>query len=386
MRKTMAGLAGLVPLLFALAGTAHAAPTSSVDVAAAPGEKVAGQYLVTLKAGSSVNGVVSSASVKPLFTYKTAMRGFAARLSNGQLQSLRHHPSVAAIEQDQVARATATTQLNPPWGLDRIDQHPLPLNAKYTYTYTGYGVRAYVIDTGIHASHAQFSGRALAVFDSIGDGQNGNDCNGHGTHVAGTIGATTYGVAKRAMLRGVRVLNCAGSGSYAQVIAGVDWVTANAPAKSVANMSLGGGYSQALNNSVTAMVNKGIFTAVAAGNDYYSDACAVSPASASAVLTVGATGSNDAVANFSNVGSCVELFAPGVGVKSTWLAGGTNTISGTSMASPHAAGVAALLKGKYTTMSPFSMWAHIINHSTKNGLSGVPAYTPNRLLFKMTDL
>ena len=382
----LVGVAVSVPLCLALVGApASAAPAAEVSVVAAHGEKVAGQYIVTLKSGASVGSVTSAASVKPLFTYRAALHGFAAKLSTGQLQSLQRNSGVARIEQDQVAHAT-TTQSSPTWGLDRTDEHYLPMDAKYTYTYTGYKIRAYVIDTGIQANHPQFGGRALAVYDAVGDGQNGNDCNGHGTHVAGTIGSTTYGVAKRAYLRAVRVLDCTGSGSYAGVIAGVDYVTANHVGNAVANMSLGGGYSQDVNDAVTAMVNSGVFTSVAAGNSS-ANACDSTPASASAVMTVAASDKADASAYFTNYGSCVETYAPGVDIKSTWIGSTTNTISGTSMASPHVAGVAALYREKYATASQFSIFAYILNATTKGQISGIPdPYTPNRLLYKVSTL
>lgn len=245
---------------------------------------------------------------------------------------------------------------------------------------TGSGVRAYVIDTGIATAHADFGDRAANVYDAFGG--NGQDCNGHGTHVAGTIGAAAYGVAKASSLRGVRVLDCNGSGSTSGIIAGVDWVRQNAIKPAVANLSLGGGLSSALNTATSNLASSGVFVAVAAGNENQ-DACKVSPASASGVLTVAASDKNDVRASFSNFGSCVELYAPGVNITSTWLSGGTKTISGTSMASPHVAGVAALYKS-YGDAASSTVNTWILDNSTLNVITSNVSGTPNRLLFKST--
>jgi subtilisin family serine protease len=315
------------------------------------------------------------AGVNPHFVYTAALNGFSATLSQGQLNALQHNPNVDYIEQDQVVSVTAT-QSNATWGIDRIDQRSRPLSGTYTYTSTASNVTAYIIDTGIQPDHPQFGTRAQAVYG-------GTDCNGHGTHVAGTIGSTTYGVAKSVRLRGVRVLGCSGSGSISGIIAGVDWVRANAVKPAVANMSLGGGYSSSLNTAVTNLANSGVFVAVAAGNENTS-ACNRSPASATAVLTVAASTSTDARATYSNYGSCVDLYAPGSSVTSTWTGSGTRTISGTSMASPHVAGVAALYKGNYGEASQSTINSWIINNSTAGVITGNPSGTPNRLLFKST--
>jgi subtilisin family serine protease len=242
-------------------------------------------------------------------------------------------------------------------------------------------VRAYIIDTGIQTSHPQFGGRASAVYDAFGG--NGQDCNGHGTHVAGTVGSSTYGVAKAAYLRAVRVLNCSGSGSTSGIVAGIDWVRTNAIKPAVANMSLGGGLSSSLNTASTNLANAGIFLAVAAGNENQ-NACNVSPASASAVFTTASSTSSDAKSSFSNWGSCVEGYAPGSSITSTWLNSGTNTISGTSMASPHIAGVAALYKSTFGDAASSTIVSWIINNSTSGVITGNPSGTPNRLLYKST--
>jgi subtilisin family serine protease len=347
---------------------------------ASPGSAIPDAYIVVLREGADPRSVAAVAGVSPRFVYSSALNGFAATLNAGQLNALRHNPNVAEIEQDQVMTAS-TTQSPATWGLDRIDQRNRPLSNSYTYNSTGNGVRAYVIDTGIYTSHSQFGGRASNVYDAFGG--NGQDCNGHGTHVAGTIGSTTYGVAKTAYLRGVRVLNCSGSGSTSGIIAGIDWVRTNRVDPAVANLSLGGGYSSTLNTAVTNLANSGVFVAVAAGNENQ-NACNVSPASAGAVTTVAASTSGDAKASYSNYGSCVDLYAPGSSITSTWLNGGTNTISGTSMASPHVAGVAALYKAAFGNASQATIDSWIKTNSTSGLITGNPSGTPNRLLYKST--
>jgi len=267
-----------------------------------------------------------------------------------------------------------------PWGLDRIDQGALPLSRTYTYTGTGAGVHAYIIDTGIWTLQPEFGGRANNVFDAYH--ATGEDCNGHGTHVAGTNGAATFGVAKAVSLHGVRVLSCAGIGLNSDVIAGVDWVSANHVNPAVANMSLGGGKSAALDQAVTNLWNSGVFLAVAAGNDNV-DACTESPSGAPSVFTVAASEKTDAKASYSNWGTCVELYAPGSAIKSTYLAT-TMTLSGTSMATPHVVGVSALYKATFGDASSATVANWIITNSTAGVITGNVSGTPNRLLFKGT--
>ncbi len=291
------------------------------------------------------------------FKYAYAIKGFAATIPGAAIDGLRSNPLVSLIEPDGIVTISASGSDNTvsSWGLDRVDQHNLPLNSLYEWSHDGTGVRAYIIDTGIRTTHNEFGSpsRASVGFDAIGDGQNGQDCNGHGTHVAGTVGGAEYGIARKANLVAVRVLNCAGSGSFAQVIAGVDWVTGNAVLPAVANMSLSGGFYSPLNTAVTNAVNAGVTFAVAAANNG-ADACSYSPASTPKALTVGATTITDARASFSNFGTCLDLFAPGVSITSAWGTGdaATNTISGTSMASPHVAGVAALYLSSNTGATP----------------------------------
>jgi subtilisin family serine protease len=323
--------------------------------------------------------------------YTAALTGYAVTLPEAAATRLAGLPGVVSVERDQVVTADGTQQ-GAPWGLDRTDQRDLPLSTAFSYTATGAGVTAYVIDTGINAAHTDFGGRAVSGFDAV-DGGAADDCNGHGTHVAGTVGGTTYGVAKGVRLVGVRVLGCDGSGTTAGVVAGIDWVTANhaAGAPAVANMSLGGGASTAIDTAVANSVADGVSYAVAAGNGNASgvaqDACASSPARVPAALTVGATDRTDRAASFSNHGTCVDLLAPGVGITSAWHTGptATNTISGTSMATPHVAGVAALYLQGAPAASPAAVASAVTQTATTGRVTmsrtAVRAGTPNRLLF-----
>ena len=320
------------------------------------------------------------ASGKLKYSYGAVLKGFAAELSDEAVAALRSDSDVAYVEQDQTVSIN-TTQTGATWGIDRIDQRNRPLSGTYTYTATASAVRVYIIDTGIQTSHTQFGGRASAVYDAFGG--SGQDCNGHGTHVAGTVGASTYGVAKAVKLRAVRVLDCGGSGSWSGIIAGMDWVRLNHIKPAVANMSLGGGYSSSVNTAANNLSNAGVFVAVAAGNSN-ANACNYSPASAANVTSVASSTSTDAKSSFSNYGSCTHLYAPGSSITSTWLSGGTNTISGTSMASPHVAGVAALYKATYGDASSSTIRTWLINNSTTGVISGNPTGTPNRLLYKST--
>ena len=316
------------------------------------------------------------------YTYGASLKGFAANLNDGQLTALSHDPDVAYVEQDAEVHADAT-QTGATWGIDRIDQRSLPLSGTYNYTTGASTVYAYIIDTGIQTSHPDFGGRAAVSYDAVGDGRNGQDCNGHGTHVAGTVGGAKYGVAKSVRLRAVRVLNCQGSGTNSGVIAGMDWVAANHASLAVANMSLGGGYSSAVNTSANNLASSGVFLAVAAGNSS-ADACNYSPSSAANTTTVAASTSSDARASYSNYGGCVDLYAPGSSITSDWINSGTNTISGTSMATPHVTGVGALYKATYGNASYSTIRSWLINNSTTSKITGNPSGTPNRLLYKST--
>src|SRR5436189_762547 len=352
-------------------------------------EVVPGQYIVVFHGPVADPASVATALVRGLggtmlHVYTSAIKGFAARLPASAAGALRQNPLVASVEPDQVMRADVTQTMDAngdPWGLDRIDQGALPLSGTYSYTATAAGVHAYIIDTGIWTLHPEFGGRADDVYDALG--VTGEDCNGHGTHVAGTIGAATYGVAKAVSLHGVRVLTCAGIGLNSDVIAGVDWVTANHASPAVANMSLGGGKSAALDQAVTNLWNSGVFLAVAAGNDN-ADACNASPAGASGVFTVAASEKTDAKASYSNWGTCVEAYGPGSAIKSTYLAGLTMTLSGTAMATPHVTGVSALYKAANGDQPSATVANWIVTNATAGAISGNPSGTPNRLLFKST--
>ena len=318
------------------------------------------------------------------FIYERALKGFSVELPEGRARALARDPRVAYVEEDGEINLGAT-QSSATWGLDRIDQRDLPLNGTYSYTASGLGVKAYIIDTGIRKTHAEFGGRAIHGYTAISDGKGSDDCNGHGTHVSGTVGGATYGVAKNVTLVAVRVLDCAGSGTNSGVIAGVDWVTADhvAGAPATANMSLGGGLSSALDTAVRNSITDGVTYAVASGNSNV-DACTTSPAAVSEAITVNASTSTDARASFSNWGTCTDIFAPGSNITSAWHSGdtATNTISGTSMATPHVAGVAALYLETNKTASPSTVWAAIRDNATLNKVTDV-AGSPNRLLYSL---
>ncbi|MBD1557815.1 S8 family peptidase [Vibrio sp. S9_S30] len=363
---------------------------------------VKNQYIVVLKQPFSV---ASNPESIPLFTQQTvsslvseqavevgkvfdrSISGFVATLSEEQLRSLRADQRVEFIEQDRIISidpvvSANANQGNAIWGLDRIDQRSLPLNSNYSYIYDGTGVTAYVIDTGVTVTHPEFGGRAVSGYDFVDNDRNATDCNGHGTHVAGTIGGSQYGVAKNVNIVGVRVLSCTGSGSTSGVIAGVDWVAANASGPSVANMSLGGGVSLALDQAVASAVQSGVSFMLAAGNEN-SDACNTSPARVASGVTVGSTTSSDSRSSFSNWGSCVDVFAPGSSIKSAWFDGSYKTISGTSMATPHVAGVAALYLQANRYLSP----AQVSNLITQRATVGKVTDTKgsvNKLLYSLS--
>ena len=314
-------------------------------------------------------------------TYQTALKGFSATFPAAAIEGLRRNPNIELIEADQVV-SIVTTQTGATWGLDRIDQRNLPLNTTYTYEADGSGVRAYILDTGIRTGHSGFGGRASSGFTAINDAGGSEDCNGHGTHVAGTVGSSTWGVAKNASLVAVRVLDCSGNGTTAGVIAGIDWVAANHVKPAVANMSLGGGASSALDAAVANAVAAGVTFVVSAGNSNR-DACNYSPARAPAAVTVGATTSSDARASYSNFGTCLDIFAPGSGITSSWYTSNTatNTISGTSMASPHVAGAVALYLDVNPNASPAAVAAALSSNATAGKVTSAGTGSPNRLLF-----
>ncbi len=376
-RAPIAALLGVVGALALAPAGAQAAGSES-------------DYIVLYKSGANLTLKVQSEEARGndvQDVFRSAVKGFVAPLDAADVARLRARSDVLLVEKDKPVRALSAgprSGLAASWGLDRIDQRTLPLNGQISTSQNGFGITAYIIDTGIRADHNEFGGRVTVGFDAIGDGQNTNDCNGHGTHVAGTVGGATYGVAPQVSLVAIRVLNCTGSGSTSGVIGGIDWATANhaAGVPAVANMSLGGGYSAALNTATQNAITDGISFAVAAGNSN-ADACNFSPASTPNAITVGSTSSNDARSSFSNWGSCLDIFAPGSSIKSSWntSATATNTISGTSMAAPHVAGAAALILSGSLSSTPAQVATALTAASTTGVVTDPAAGSVNRLLF-----
>lgn len=362
------------------------------------GDIIPNRYIVVLKSGvaqrniaggrvSDIASTLSSAhSGKVVRTYEYALDGFVIDVADTELEALRGDSRVAYIEPDRMGSIVAT-QPNPTWGLDRIDQQALPLDASFEYPdQAGAGVHAYVVDTGVYAAHPEFAAasggsRVIPGVDFYDNDADPDDCHGHGTHVAGTIGAATWGVAKEATLHSVKVCDCFGFCPISAIIAGVDWITNNHIKPAVANISLRTSYSQAENDAVTNSIAAGVTYAIAAANDQQ-DACLTSPGSTPNALTVGATDNTDTRASFSNFGSCVDLFAPGVNVTSTWTAPTlTTTISGTSMASPHVAGAAALFLGENPTATPAQVASDLLSEATSGVVQDPGVGSPNLLLY-----
>ena len=380
-----------------LSGVSLAASAADLRTVSKP---VEGQYIVVLNAqaaslagesnraarvASVANDMAARHRVNVVRSYEQVLRGFVARADDNALARLLSDPRVAYVEEDGVVQASAT-QSGATWGIDRTDQRDLPLSTTYTYDTTASTVHAYIVDTGILASHNDFGGRVSGGYTAISDGRGTTDCNGHGTHVAGTVAGATWGIAKGAQLHPVRVLDCAGSGTNSGVIAGMDWVASNHVKPAVANMSLGGGASTAVDDAVARMSSAGVTVVVAAGNDN-SNACNYSPARAASAITVGSTTSSDARSSFSNYGSCLDIFGPGSSITSAWYTSNTatNTISGTSMASPHVAGVAALYLAVNPSATPSQVTSAIINAATPNKVTSPGTSSPNRLLYSFFD-
>jgi subtilisin family serine protease len=388
MNRRLASFALVVLPLCACQDPVAPTPRSptAADVATSLAPADSDSYIVLLASSVSnvdkrAGDIATAHNGKLSRVYRTAVRGFAGHFSKAEAAALARRSDVVLVERD-APRTIVATQTSATWGLDRVDQRSLPLNTTYSFAATGAGVHVYIIDSGIRTTHAEFGGRASGDFSVIDDGNGTTDCNSHGTQVAGTVGGATYGVAKDVRLHAVRVLGCNGKGTTSGVIAGVDWVTANRVAPAVANMSLGGDASAALDSAIARSIAAGVTYVVAAGNDN-GDACLASPSRAAEAITVGATGSDDTRAWFSNFGSCVDLFAPGVDILSAYNTSDTQVAlaSGTSMASPHVAGAAALYLQLNPNATPSDVASALVNNATPGVVGNVGDGSPNRLLY-----
>jgi subtilisin family serine protease len=385
-RRTLTVLAVATTAVGLTATTASAEPLHQADIitatASATVHPIKDSYIVTL--GATARGgasVAATAGVTPTHVWDAAFHGFAAKLTPAQLRKLSRDPAVTTIEQDVlVTDALDATQANPPsWGIDRVDQRNLPLSASYTYTYTGAGVHAYIIDTGITPGHADYGGRA--TFDYNGIDSNNTDCHGHGTHVAGTIGSNTYGIAKGVRLHGVKMMNCSGSATTTSALNAINWVTANHTKPAVANTSWNFTASASLETAIRNMIAAGVFLATSAGNTG-GNSCDRLPRKVETASVVASSTNTDARSSFSSTGACVDLYAPGSSIVSTVRTGGSGTMSGTSMATPHVAGVAALYKQRFGDQPSATVHNWLNSGATPNVVSGGgTGGTVNRLLF-----
>ncbi|MDV7706636.1 S8 family peptidase [Acinetobacter pittii] len=380
-------------LTIALSHLTYAAPATTNSVLSSSEAKgiIKNQYIVILNkdVGSSnefAQGIAKQHGGKVLQTYDAVLKGFAIYLPDvagtAFVEAMKKNPKVVSVENDTIMKVDATTQSNPDWGLDRIDQKNLPLDSAYSYLQTGSGTTAYIVDTGILSTHQQFSGRVLSGYTAISDGNGTSDCHGHGTHVAGTVGGSTYGVAKNVSLVPIRILGCDGSGASSNVIAGLDWILKNGKKPAVVNISLGGEANASLDSAVENLFNNGYVMVVAAGNSN-TDACSSSPARVSKAITVAATDSTDTRASYSNYGSCVDIFAPGSQINSSWIGSNTATkvLNGTSMATPHVVGVVAEMLQSTPTATPQTISTNLLNQASNNVVKN-PSGSPNRLLYK----
>ncbi|WP_376696830.1 S8 family serine peptidase [Wenzhouxiangella sp. EGI_FJ10305] len=394
--KSLLRLSGVLVLAVTFLSTTHAADLRTAK------DPIPGQYIVVLEDGVATlgnsngqgQGLTVAAAARAMArdygaqlkgSFSHVLPGFVIEADEDTLVNLLEDDRVAYVEEDGITHVAAS-QSNATWGLDRVDQRDLPLDSEYTYNTTASGVHAYIVDTGVLSSHSEFSGRMGQGYSAINDGNGSDDCNGHGTHVAGTVAGSTYGVAKGATVHGVRVLDCEGSGTNSGVIEGMDWVAANAQFPAVANMSLGGGASSSIDDAVTNMRDAGVTVVVAAGNESQ-DACNSSPARSADAITVGSTTDADSRSSFSNYGDCVDIFAPGSDITSAWYTNdtATNTISGTSMASPHVAGIAALYLADNSGATPTQVENAIYDSGTSGRLSSIGSGSPNLLAYSLFD-